>query len=81
MSSWTIIEDLKEKVSALESEQRLLRTMLWFRHGCSGPALYGDDGELQCHACMIDFKRDSIVDIETKFFTLDRMRAEKYFNG
>ena len=36
-----------------------IRKMLWLRHGCSIPALYGDDGEMQCSKCAIDFKRDS----------------------
>lgn len=41
-----------------------LRRVLWLRHGCSG--LYGDDGEMQCGACSLDFKRDPIDKILTK---------------
>jgi hypothetical protein len=39
-------------------EQRL-RMEWWTGHGCSYPALYGDDGEMQCNAltCRKDFKR------------------------
>lgn len=37
-----------------------LRRLLWLRHGCRFSALYGDDGEMQCHACALDFKRDPI---------------------
>jgi hypothetical protein len=34
------------------------RRLLWLRHGHRG--LYGDDGEMQCNECGVDFKRDSI---------------------
>lgn len=35
------------------------RKMLWLSHGCPFEALYGDDGEMHCVECRIDFKRDS----------------------
>lgn len=41
-----------------------LRKLLWQFHGCS--CLYGDDGEMQCAKCGLDFKRDSIDVIDTK---------------
>jgi len=43
-----------------------LRKLLWLNHGCEHAALYGDDGEMQCNSCMIDFKRDSEDVIENK---------------
>ena len=36
-----------------------LRQMLWLRHGCDHAFLYGDDGEMQCHNCGLDFRRHS----------------------
>ena len=39
------------------SREEEIRQTLWLGHGCQG--LYGDDGEMQCGACCIDFKRDS----------------------
>ena len=45
----------------LKQENKELRKLLWLRHGCT--SLYGDDGEMQCNSCMIDFKRDSIKSI------------------
>lgn len=48
-------------------ENKKLRELLWLRHGCSISALYGDDGEMQCGACLIDFKRASAEDIERGF--------------
>lgn len=41
---------------ALAERELPIRKVLWLSHGC--PALYGDDGEMQCGACCIDFKRD-----------------------
>lgn len=51
----------------LHEENKQLRMLLWLRHGCDG--LYGDDGEMQCAKCMIDFKRDSADSIEEKWHT------------
>lgn len=48
----------------MEDENIVLRRLLWLNHGCVD--LYGDDGEMQCSKCMIDFKRDSVKAIEDK---------------
>lgn len=45
------------------------RRLLWLRHGCNVYALYGDDGEMQCNFCGLDFKRDSASRIEDFFRT------------
>jgi len=57
-------ENEREK---LEADNYVLRWLLWLRHGCNGASLYGDDGEMQCNTCMIDFKRDDPLDIEQKW--------------
>ena len=49
----------------LEEENRKLRELLWLRHGHSG--LYGDDGEMQCGICLVDFKRMPVEIIEQAF--------------
>jgi hypothetical protein len=41
-----------------------LRQLLWLNHGCI--SLYGDDGEMQCGQCGIDFKRDPVDLIERR---------------
>ncbi len=46
-------------------EEKILRKLLWLRHGCTG--LYGDDGEMQCGSCLLDFKRDAPEAIEKRF--------------
>lgn len=46
---------------------RILRKLLWIRHGCEYSNLYGDDGEMQCNKCRIDFKRMSVQEIEEIF--------------
>jgi hypothetical protein len=42
-------------------ENMELRKLLWLNHGHS--QLYGDDGEMQCHECGLDFKRDPVARI------------------
>lgn len=53
-------------VSRVEAENELLRQMLWLSHGCPHSALYGDDGEMQCGRCSIDFKRASAESIRDR---------------
>ena len=60
------------------SEEKTLRRLLWLKHGCSA-SLYGDDGEMQCNQCVIDFKRDSVEFIERRFNEIDfKKMIEKY---
>lgn len=54
-------------------EELELRKLLWLRHGCSG--LYGDDGEMQCSACLIDFKRMSAREIGDRWRTINAIKA------
>lgn len=53
------------EVPGYVSENKKLRELLWLMHGHDG--LYGDDGEMQCGTCKIDFKRDSAERIATVF--------------
>jgi len=64
------------------SDELLLRQLLWLKHGCSFPSLYGDDGEMQCNSCMIDFKRDSADRILKRFEKIGRKKLKEEFpNG
>jgi len=56
-----------EIVDFLRAENKLLRKLLWLRHGCPVHILYGDDGEIQCGKCLIDFKRSPAEEIEAVF--------------
>ena len=56
-----------EDAAAIGANDYLLRKLLFLRHGCSSDCLYGDDGEMQCNKCMIDFKRLSAKEIEDRF--------------
>lgn len=49
----------------LEEENKKLRELLWLNHGHNG--LYGDDGEMQCNECILDFKRLPVEFIEQAF--------------
>jgi hypothetical protein len=66
---WTQAYLLGIKKVDTKTEEKLaeLRKLLWLRHGCSINRLYGDDGEMQCNSCMIDFKRDSLEVINKRF--------------
>jgi len=60
------ISDIIEQHFAPPDEA--LRRVVWLNHGCPMPALYGDDGEMQCNICYIDFKRMSGSDIEKRLY-------------
>jgi len=68
-----VVQDLKQAVHFLATERdhtKTLRRLLWLRHGCPLPALYGDDGEMSCGRCGIDFLRWKPVAIHNKFTSL-----------
>ena len=44
-----------------EQEIKAWRKALWLNHGHD--TLYGDDGEMQCPRCLLDFKRNSLDEI------------------
>ncbi len=50
----------------LVGENLTLRKLLWLHHGHA--ALYGDDGEMQCQQCPLDFKRATVQEIEALWF-------------
>lgn len=54
---------VNEKAEAEARHERDLRELLWLNHGHSG--LYGDDGEMQCAACLQhgDYKREPLADL------------------
>lgn len=53
----------QREIEELKGENRELRVLLWEHHCKHYRYLYGDDGELQCAKCMLDFKRDDVSDI------------------
>jgi len=61
--------------------EEILRELLWMEHQCEGK--YGDDGEMQCGKCLIDFRRDSAKDIaiKTQKRNDERMRNWHKNNG
>ena len=71
---------LLREITELKAEVERFRKLLWIRHGCDFLSLYGDDGEMQCNQCMIDFKRMSAEDIEDKWMT-DNLKAWEEAHG
>jgi hypothetical protein len=59
-----------EKEGEMTDNEKILRQLLWLRHGCPMSSLYGDDGEMQCHTCGIDFKRDKPGKIDERFYEI-----------
>ena len=55
-----------------------LRKLLWIWHGHT-TFLYGDDGEMQCGKCMLDFRRDSIEKIVVRFDKMELEKLEEYY--
>jgi hypothetical protein len=51
--------------NALEAR---LREWMWLHHGHG--SLYGDDGEMQCHTCHLDFKRQDLEEITLRLGAL-----------
>lgn len=67
---------MKKRIEELESENRDLRRLLFLTHSCEGT--YGDDGEMQCSLCRIDFKRDAVgyIDLRIQERGLQRLKGE-----
>lgn len=78
----------REDEKPIPKEEKKLRELLWFNHGCPISCLYGDDGEMQCNNGQshrpIDFKRDTPQEIEDKLHPdIKTMREilSNYFKG
>lgn len=69
-------DKMKTRVE-LAKENKTLRSLLWLRHGCESSAKYGDDGEMQCNQCGIDFKRMLASDISKVFYGMNKREIEK----
>ena len=55
--------------SAGADVERKYRALLWRGHGHDGAALYGDDGEMQCHQCrQWDYRRAPLKELEQQVF-------------
>ena len=69
------LTDLRKDKARLELSYR---KHLWLSHGHTG--LYGDDGEMQCSACLtaggpVDYKRAPLRDIESHIYEMRRREA------
>ena len=67
--------------NVIDEENKILRKLLWMRHGCPSHALYGDDGELQCSKCLIDFKRAPAEAIERQFLKINTPEILAFFKN
>lgn len=60
------MDSLRAENARLQEESRILRYLLAMSHEGKKHRIYGDDGELQCPTCWVDFVRDSAQDIKRK---------------
>jgi hypothetical protein len=65
---WSAVRILTARAELAEAENTTLRKLLWIRHTSTPGALYGDDGEMQCGECGIDFKRLPAAEIDRLFY-------------
>lgn len=50
--------ELNKATARIQMLDREVRYLYFIHHKCVGR--YGDDGEMQCNKCMLDFRRDSL---------------------
>jgi len=56
-----------DHVLRVPANEMVLRQLLFLYHGCPMAKLYHKDGEMQCSRCKIDFKRNSVKEINKKY--------------
>lgn len=69
------LESCEPPQSLREDTEARVRELLWVNHGCAVTALYGDDGERQCHVCKVDFKRYPLPELLVFLFARGRLHA------
>jgi len=62
----------------LVGEVERLQRLLWLRHDPNHfSILYGDDGEMQCGACLVDFKHMDAAEIEAHWQAMSLIKLAK----
>ena len=79
MEAYIQLVKIVEGHFSMEEDVAILRKFMWVNHGCSPHALYGDDGEMQCGNCLLDFKRMPIKELNKSIVKerIKRMRANQ----
>lgn len=69
-----LVVEYRTRAEAAEAE---LRMTWWMNHGCRPSAQYGDDGEMSCGCCAIDFKRMPLDEIRERMqnASVERLKA------
>jgi hypothetical protein len=73
-----VSEPTHDRPAAIDVEYEL-RKEWWGNHGHEYLALYGDDGEMQCLRCLMDFKRAPLEIVQAAVFTARLERAAEFF--
>lgn len=73
--SWIELSPAAPPQEQREPFEATFRKGLWVNHGCPFAALYGDDGEMQCGSCRIDFKREPLAELCETLTVMGRLHA------
>jgi Restriction alleviation protein Lar len=68
-----VANTLSETVKEAEEVELELRQLMWAGHGHLG--IYGDDGEMQCAKCRVDYKRAPLHDVRKAYVMAQLARA------
>lgn len=72
-----ISRDYRVKPESLPDDEYRLRRLIFMQHSNPECMLYGDDGELSCNSCDIDFMRDTPKEIEDRIYELNMLKMIK----
>lgn len=70
---------LEDAAVTPEEIEMLLRREWWINHGHLG--IYGDDGEMQCGECRVDYKRDPLERVQAACHSARLDRAARAIAG
>ncbi len=68
------LEAAREREASVERE---LRREWWLHHGHDYHALYGDDGEMSCGMCFLDFKRMPLEELRKALLVVHAKRINE----
>lgn len=75
------VAEAQEELASLRADNVRLRYLLARQHDGTKHMIYGDDGELQCGTCFIDFRRDAVPDIEKKLHAAGMRELQKLIDA
>jgi len=80
IASWDELEvpAILQAIREALEENQIMRELLWVNHGCPSSAMYGDDGKMDCNACVFDFKNGDMKVFAERRATKNMKRYQEY---